>query len=386
MRQMRDAIARELRRIAQRPRYLLIMMLGIVFSYVFYLSFMGEGQPENLPIGVVDHDGSYLSRRLCHEINATQGVDVVGVYSTHHEARRAMQKQQIYAFLEIPAGTYANVLDFKAPKMALYANNSYLLAGTLSYKNLATISKLSAAAVQREILRKQGYDEERVMGLIQPVELDAHLISNPMANYQPYVLTTVLPGIVALMAMLLTTYETGRERKEKTLGKWLKVEEGGALAAIIGKNLPYTLIFTLMGVVGNLIFFGPAHYVMLGNFWWLVLAMLLLVTASQSMGVLLSGLIPQQHLSVCVAAIYGALSFSMSGFSYPVTAMPSPLQALANLFPLRHYYLTYVDVAMYGRGFGAVWPHLTVLFGMLAAALAGGFLLARDGKEVNDEK
>ena len=377
---MLKTLLRELQRIAARPRYLILMTLGVVFSYVFFITMMREGQPEELPIAIVDHDGSYLSRRFCHEVDATQGVKVVAVYDNHHQARRAMQGQQIYAFLEIPEGTYANVLDFKSPHMALYANNSYLLAGSLSYKTLATIGKLSAAAVQREVLRKKGLDNERIMGMIQPIELDTHLISNPMANYQPYVLTTILPGIVALMVMLLMIYEIGRERKERTMAEWL-ASGRNSLASILGKMMPYTVWFTLLTIIGNIIFFGPGGFVILGNFWWLVLASVLLILAAQSMGVFLAALIPQQHMSVCIGAIYGALSFSMSGFSYPVDAMPAPLQALAHIFPLRHYYLTYSDVAMFGTGFSHIWPHLVALLIMLIPGIIGGILMVRQPKE-----
>ena len=189
-----QALKREIKRLLYQgqARYLLLTSLGIVFCYVFFLTLMAEGQPEQLPIAIVDRDGSYLSRRLCHEINAMQGVQVVAVYNSHASARKAMQRQEIYAFLEIPKGTYNDVLSFTRPHLALYSNNAYLLSGALSYRSLATISKLASGAVQREVLRKKGYDENRIMGLIQPIELDTHLISNPTANYQPYVLTTML--------------------------------------------------------------------------------------------------------------------------------------------------------------------------------------------------
>ena len=74
MKHLWNCFCRELRLIKESPRYLLLLTAGILFSYVFFLTFMHEGQPENLPIAVVDQDGSYLSRRLCHEIDATQGV------------------------------------------------------------------------------------------------------------------------------------------------------------------------------------------------------------------------------------------------------------------------------------------------------------------------
>ena len=216
MNHLLHTIRRELHRAVDSPRYLLLMTLGIAFSYLFFLTLMQEGQPEELPVAVVDHDGSYLSRRLCHELNATQGVRVVAVYPTHAEARKAMQRQEIFAFLEIPEQTYSEMLDFKTPHVALYSNNAFLLAGSLSYKTLATMGKLASAAVQREVLRKKGLPDEKIMGLIQPVEFDTHLVSNPTANYQPYVLTTILPGIVALMVLLFTAYEVSREQKERS--------------------------------------------------------------------------------------------------------------------------------------------------------------------------
>lgn len=369
------SLQRELRRLRQRPRYFVLLTLGIVFSYVFFFSLMIEGQPQDLPIAVVDHDGSYLSRRVCHELNATQGVKVVAVYASHAEARKAMQRQEIYAFMEIPENAYSDLLDFKRPHLAIYSNNAYLLAGSLSYKQLATMGKMASAAVHREILKKKGMDEEASMRIIQPVEFDAHLISNPTANYQPYVLTSILPGIVAYIALLFSVFKMTSEQKEKTAHEWVGSAGGNLTVAVLAKLLPYTLWFTLLGVVGNLLFFGPCHYPLVGSFGWIVLDMFLLVVAAQGMGVLIASLIPEMHLAVSVSAIYGALSFSMSGFSYPVDSMVPALQAFSNLFPLRHYYLVYAKVAHFGCGLGQCWPHFCMLLACVAAGFLGIWLL-----------
>ena len=62
-------------------------------------------------------------------------------------------------------------------------------------------------------MRKKGYSEDQIMGMIQPIEIDAHLISNPWGSYLPYVLTTMLPGIIGVMALLLTVYLVTNEYK-----------------------------------------------------------------------------------------------------------------------------------------------------------------------------
>lgn len=377
LKRMVNSLGRELQMLRQHPRYLILLTVGILFSYVFFLTFMHEGQPENLPIAVVDHDGSYLSRRLCHELNATQGVAVVAVYDTHREAREAMQRQEIFAFLEIPAGTYSSMLDFKAPHIALYSNNAYLLSGTLSYKTLSTMGKLASAAVQREVLRKKGMSESQIMGMLQPVEIDAHLISNPWGSYLPYVLTTMLPGIIGVMVLLFTIYMITNELKHNTYHIWLETANGDILSALLGKLLPYTLWFTLLGIVGNIVMFGFCHFVCRGSFTALSVTLFLFVLAMQAMGVFIAGLIPNQHLAVSVGGIYGMLSFSMAGFSYPVDSMPPALQALSYIFPLRHHYLAYAKIALFGGTFTDYWIHICMLLLFLVPGLAGGLLLVR---------
>ena len=377
-------LKRELRRIFRQgqSRYLILTSLGVVFCYVFFLTLMSEGQPQRLPIAIVDQDGSYLSRRLCHEINATQGVRVVAVYPTHTEARRAMQRQEIFAFLEIPAGTYNEVLSFTRPHLALYSNNAYLLSGSLSYRSLATISKLASGAVQREVLRKKGYDESQIMGLIQPIELDTHLISNPTANYQPYVLTTMLPGMLGLSVLLLTVYMIGRERKDGSLAEWLA---DGVVPAVVGKMAPYTFWFTVMGVVGNIVLFGWCHFELHGSFLLVSLFTLLLVLAMQATGIFLAGMIPEAHLSTCFAAIYGTLAFTMSGFSYPVSSMPPALQALSQIFPLRHYYRAVSGISLFGCGMDVCWVQVCALLLFLIAGMVGMYRLKIETNKVKVE-
>jgi hypothetical protein len=58
--------------------------------------------------------------------------------------------------------------------------------------------------------------------------------------------------------------------------------------------------------------------------------------------------LPTLRLGLSFASLWGVLSFSMCGLSFPAMAMHPVLQGLANLFPLRHYFLIYVDQALNG--------------------------------------
>ena len=370
-------VNRELRRIWHSPRYLVILTLAVVLSFVFFATMTQEGQPQKLHVGVVDLDHSYLSRRLCHELEATQGVHITAVYDNHTEARLAMQRGEIFAFYEIPAGTYNELLQFHGPHFCLYTNQAYLLAGSLSYRQLATMGKLAAGAVQREVLRKKGFKDDAIMGIIQPVALETHAIGNTKASYCIYLMTTLIPGIIALIAILHTAYVIGRERQERTVKSWMRKAGGNGLKAMVGKALPYTVYYTLLIMVANLIMFGPMGMPLEGS--WLLLSLhgLLMIMAGQSAAIFLMGSVPDPSVAMSLTSAYATLSFTMCGFSFPVDAMPLPMQAFSEVFPLRHYFLAMRDIAFFGNGMEVCWPQTATLLAFGVLAIIGSAMFNR---------
>ena len=380
---MREVIRRELVRIWYHPRYLIILTLGAIFSFVFFATMMNEGQPQKLPVAVVDMDHSYLSRRVCHELNATQGVSVKAVYDNHREARLAMQRGEIFAFYEIPKGTYNEVLQFHAPHFGLYTNNAYLLSGSLSYKQLATLGMMAAAAVQREVFRKKGYDEDRIMGIIQPVEFDTHPIGNPCVSYRIYLMTTLVPAIIAFLALLHMVYLISREIKEGTVRGWMRRAKGDSVKALLGKMLPYTFHYSLLVMVANLVMYGAMHFPMEGSWPLMMLFSILLIAAAQCAGIFIAGCIGDDQMMMGITAVYGALSFSLSGFSFPIEAMPRVFTGISWLYPIRHYYLAYRDIAIFGNGIEHCWPNLCALLAFGLLFLVGAYMF---GKKISYEK
>lgn len=360
-----------------RPRYVILLTIGIIFSFVFFATLMKDGQPQKLPVAVVDMDGTYLSRRICHELAATQGVDVIAVYNNHTEARKSMQQGKIFAFYEIPQGTYNELLQFHAPHFGLYTNTAYLLAGMLSYRQLATMGMLAAGAVQREVFRKKGYTDEALMGLIQPIEFDTHPIGNPWISYKIYLMTVIIPAIIAFLSLVHTSYLIGRELEERTIRSWMYKARGNALKAILGKILPYTFHYSLLAFTANLIMFGPMHFPMAGNWPLLMLFTVLLIFAAQCAAVFIAGCLGDPQLSLGITGVYGALCFSLCGFSFPVESMPRVLSSISWLYPIRHYYLAYRDMAIFGNGLEHCWPQLCALLSFGLLLLIGTFMFNR---------
>jgi ABC-2 type transport system permease protein len=345
---IKNVLNRELRRMVSRPIYFIGTVGLVAFTYVFFLTFFNEGQPNKMPIAIVDLDNSSLSRQFARNLEATQQAQIVMRLNSHKEAREEMQRGNIYAFVELKHNFSKEAISNQRPTITFYVNDGYLIAGSLLFKDLTYMSVATSSGMQRKILRAKGMEENRIMGIIQPIVLDTHLIGNPWANYGTYLLNVILPGILELLILLMTVFAIGVELKERTSREWIEMSGNSMFAALTGKLLPYTIIFTILGVIGNLLLYKYMHYPLNSSIGWMFLATFLLVLASQSAGILFIGVTPVLRDGVTLAGVFGVLGVTFAGATFPIEQMPYPSRIFSYLFPVRHYFNIYVNQGLNG--------------------------------------
>ena len=341
-------VRRECRRFVSRPLYLFCMVVAPLFSYLLFATMMGSGLPTDLPVGVVDQDGTSTTRMVVRNLDAFQQTKIVAHYPDFAAARKAMQRGDIYGFFYIPKGTTTEAMGAKQPRVSFYTNNSYLIAGSLLFRDMKTMGELASGAVARETLYAKGYTEAQAMAALQPIVIDTHPLNNPWLNYSVYLCNTLLPGVLMLLIFMVTVYSIAVEVKDGTANELFATSGDSIYVALVGKLLPQTLVFFLMAIFYNVYLYGYLHFPCNSGIGPMILASLLFVIASQAMGIFMVGVFPTLRLSLSFASLWGVISFSISGFTFPVMAMHPVLQALSNCFPLRHYFLIYVDQALNG--------------------------------------
>ena len=99
------------------------------------------------------------------------------------------------------------------------------------------------------------------------------------------------------------------------------------------------------------------------------IAMLLLIIATQGLAVILLSFAPSLRVGFSAGAVIGILSFSLGGFSFPVSSMYAPLGMLSCLLPVRHYFLIYISQALNGYPLYYCRWHYVALIGFAVASL-----------------
>lgn len=365
------AVARlELRIIRQRPIYLLGSVGVIAFCAIFFLTFMKDGLPSDVPIGLVDYDYSSTSRNFCQQLDATQLGKVVH-YDSFAAAREDMNRGKIAAVCVVPVGMNDDIQANRQPKITFYVNGLYFVSGALAWKDLLQMVNLTNGAVQRQAFRARGYNDSQIMGMIRPVDVDVHQIGNVGTNYNYYLSSVLLPGVLEMIVIIVLIYSLGAELKYGTSRHLLQTSGNSIVTALAGKLLVWTLTFSAIGLILILLLFHRLHFPLAGSIWNMFLGIFLMIFASEAIAIFILEMLPVPRLALSIGALYSVLGFSLSGFTLPIEAMPPYIQGLAAAFPLRHYYLFYVQEAIFGAGFAGWWKQVIYLLIFILLPLIG---------------
>lgn len=361
---------RELRIIRQRPIYLLGSVGVIAFCAIFFLTFLKDGLPSDVPIGLVDYDYSSTSRNFCQQLDATQLGKVVH-YDSFAAAREDMNRGKIAAVCVVPVGMNDDIQANRQPKITFYVNGLYFVSGALAWKDLLQMVNLTNGAVQRQAFRARGYNDSQIMGMIRPVDVDVHQIGNVGTNYNYYLSSVLLPGVLEMIVIIVLIYSLGAELKYGTSRHLLQTSGNSIVTALAGKLLVWTLTFSAIGLILILLLFHRLHFPLAGSIWSMFLGIFLMIFASEAIAIFILEMLPVPRLALSIGALYSVLGFSLSGFTLPIEAMPPYIQGLAAAFPLRHYYLFYVQEAIFGAGFAGWWKQVIYLLIFILLPLIG---------------
>lgn len=353
---------RECRRMCSRPIYFYCIIGAPLFCLIFFTSLMHQGLPHDLPIGVVDLDNSSNSRTIIRTLDAMDLLKVEEVYHSQSEARDAVQRNKIYGFISIPSGFSASLQAFRRPTITYYTSYALLVPGSLTYGAMRKAVELVSGAAVRSQLLARGATEDQAMGFIQPIVIEPHATFNPTLNYSIYLCNTLIPGVMMLLISLMTVYSIGSEVKYNTARYWLEKGNHSILLSLCAKELPYTLAFFIIGFFCDFYLYGIMKFPSNGGFLPMLFLTLCMVLVAQALGIIFFSLIPTLRLALSMSCLWGVVSFSICGFTFPEIAMNGPVQALSYLFPLRHYYLIYASQTLDGNSMMYSWNSYMFLF------------------------
>ena len=326
------AFRHEFRRIFTVRSAFSVIVLGALFYAFFYPQPYLNEALRNVPIAVVDRDGTQSSRDFTRRVDATPDVAITQQLPDLASAEREVFARRVDGILVIPQNFERELLHGRRSPVALYADASYFLIYQRVAGAVAAVARTVGAEIETARLIAVGVDPAIAAVAPDPMPLTAVPLFNPEGGYATYVLPAALVLILQqtlLMGVGLLSTLPGADPGESDTGR----RRPSPVAIVAGKLLAY---LSLEAVI------LPAYLIVLPYLYGLprlggIIPILIFavpfVLSVSGLGFVVAGIFRRPVRVQLILAAAGLPLFMVAGFSWPSEAIPPVIRLVSYLVP-----------------------------------------------------
>src|SRR5712672_3160352 len=363
MKQVLTVFRDELRRIFVLRPVFSVLIVGSAFYAVFYPQPYLNEALRNVPIAIVDGDGTSASRELARRIDATSDVAVTMVLPDVVSAEREVFARKIFGILAIPKNFERDLLHGRASPIALYADASYFLLYQRVSGGVVAVARTLGAEVETVRLMGIGVDPAMAAAASDPMQLTAVALFNPEGGYATYVLPgafiLILHQILLIAVGLLGTLP-GADPTEKATDD----PAPGAFATVAGKMLAYLLIEAV--ILPLYLIALPYLYGLprLGGVIPILVFAVPFVLSISGLGLVVAAIFKNPLSVQLVLAAIGLPFFYLAGFAWPTEVIPPAVHVASLLVPSTSAINGFTRLAQLGAPLADVRSEFRILWGL----------------------
>lgn len=359
-------IRKEFIQIWRDPRTLAIVMV-IPIMQLFLLGYAATNDVRNVPLAVFDQDRSPAARALLDAYRAADYFRLAYDVQSEEELRSLIDRGEARAGLIIPPDYSEQLRGRGSAQVAFVLDGSDPTVASTALSAAQLIGQQHATQILAERQARRGLS----VSIQFPLEVRSQVWYNPDLVSAYFMIPGMIGMILFALTSILTATAIVRERERGTIEQ-LIVTPIRPWELMVGKLLPYVI----------LAFFNILEVLMIGSWWfgvpirssvWLILGLSgVFVFTSLGIGLLASTLANTQQEAMLSVWMMLLPSLFLSGFFFPLEAMPKFLQWISYLIPLRYYLVIIRSLMVKGVGVESLQGEILalVIFGVLIMSVA----------------
>jgi ABC-2 type transport system permease protein len=323
-----QAIIREWRWIFQEKRLLLILIsIPLIYSSLVAWLYVRKN-PIERPAIVVDLDNSGYSRRLVHNLEATQELRIIDRPISIDAGWQAMKSRQAELFLLIPADFSRKIKRAENAEIKLWIDNANMLTFGVAYPAVAAVILDLNRDLGAGDLMRRGIPPTMASSRVLPIVRADRLLFHPTGSYGNFLTYGLFIIVIQQLILIGLAFSTGLARQRGRRDQAERFPFTALEGACIGQSLFYLLgIIVIVRVIFPL--FGLPLLDGRSTF-WLFSAFSL---AMAPLAIIIAGLARDMYSAFELPLFLSTPLLMISGFIWPYDQMPGYIQALAALFP-----------------------------------------------------
>ncbi len=337
-------IRKEFIQIWRDPRTLALVLILPVMQ-LFLLGYAATNDVRNVPLAVFDQDRGPAARALLDAYRAADYFELVYDVNSEADIRDLIDRGKARAGLIIPPDYGARLYARETTQVAFVLDGSDPAVAGTAFSAAQLIGQAHGTEVLEGYLASRG----QPAGAELPVEVRTQVWYNPDLVNAYFMVPGVIGMILYSLTSILTASAVVREHERGTIEQ-LIVTPIRPWELILGKMLPYVILALLntfeVLVIGSWWFDVPIR----GDLGLIFLLSSLFLLSGLGIGLLVSTVANTQQEAMLTVYMSLLPSIFLSGFLFPLEAMPEVLQWISYLIPLRYYLVIIRSLMLKGVG------------------------------------
>ncbi len=356
------------------------VIILVVYTYIYSYEVVKE-----VPVAIVNQDGTKMSRDYIAMLDATEGTKTIVTFTDLQEAKNAYYSKKVMGIVIVPKDFEKDIRSGRQTTITTFSDAANMIFYKTVISNVTAINGYFSAGIYVKKQLAKGKTPSEAIQSFSPIQGISTSLFNANAGYATYlvpILTALIVQLVLLMGIGLingTRHENGKFSNHFPV----LLNKGGTISVLLAKASLYTGLFLLLipiqiGIVYTL-FSIPVKSSLLTIYVFLIPYVFSVVF----LGIAISYLFKRREDSILFLVLFSIPSLMLSGLSFPVESFSVFYQWLSKILPSTAGINGFVRLTQMSASFSEVlneWLQLWVLT-IIYFVFAAITLKRRVGKE-----
>ncbi len=355
---LKTMLVKEFTQILRDPKMRFITF-GVPVVQILIFGYAVNTDVKHIATAVCDLDNSVRSRELTERLNKSGYFDIVRHVGNQREIREIIDRGQVKAVVQINRGFEEALSGGRSAPLQIIVDGTDPNTARIVLAYAVTI----AARFGDNILAER---QVRISGVTRPaamVEMESRAWFNENLESVNYYVPGVMAQMVLIVTMMLSSMSVVREKEIGTMEQII-VTPIRRWEFILGKTVPFAAIGYINVAIVTLVAAFWFDIPFRGNLVFLFIATGLYLLSTLGFGLLISTVSHTQQQAMMSSFMFTFPAMLLSGFAFPITNMPQPIQYATYLNPLRYYLYIIRGVFLKGVSADILWPEMVGLLAL----------------------
>ncbi|MCK0159554.1 ABC transporter permease [Allomuricauda sp. F6463D] len=335
-----------------RDKRSLFILFGMPIAQIMLFGFAITNEINNVDIAILDHSKDADTKEIINKVSASKYFSINQIIEKESDIEAIFKKGKVKAVLNFEKDFSKNLIKERKATIQI-------ITDATDPNTANTISNYVNAILAQ-------YQKE----LNKDVTVAYQIIPRTRMVYNPELKSVYMfvPGVMTIILMLVSAMMTSISiTREKELGTMeiLLVSPLKPIQVIVGKVFPYIFLSIINAVVIVILSIFIFKMPVQGSLFLLALESILFIISALALGILISTISATQQTAMMISLMGLMLPvILLSGFIFPISSMPLPLQLISNIIPAKWFIIIIKGIMLKGVGFQFIWKETLILMGM----------------------